>query len=298
MRLLVTGLHGFVGSTLARMVATDERLRGWTLTAPPSGFQILDQSAVHDVVGEARPDAVLHLAAQSSVAEALRDPSTTLRVNLLGTLHLLQALRQGEFDGPMVFVSSGDIYGRVSEEALPIDECRLPAPRNPYAVSKLAAEALCYQWSVTEGMRIVIARPFNHIGPGQSTQFAVPAFARQIAEIRRGTRPPFVEVGDIDVTRDFTDVRDIVLAYFALLEKGHSGERYNVCSGRERTVRSLLERLVSLAGTEVEIRPDPARMRPAEQRRAVGDPAKIRNATGWYAQTPIDESLAAILAAS
>jgi GDP-4-dehydro-6-deoxy-D-mannose reductase len=298
MRLLVTGLHGFVGSTLVRMVATDERLRGWTLTSPPSGFQILDESAVHDAVREARPDAVLHLAAQSSVAEALRDPSTTLRVNLLGTLHLLQALRQTKFDGPMVFVSSGDIYGRVPEEALPIDECRLPVPRNPYAVSKLAAEALCYQWSVTEGMRIVIARPFNHIGPGQSTQFAVPAFARQIAEIRHGTRPPFVEVGDIDVTRDFTDVRDIVLAYFALLEKGQSGERYNVCSGRERTVRSLLERLVSLAGIEVEIRPDAARMRPAEQRRAVGDPAKIRNATGWYAQTPIDESLAAILAAS
>ncbi len=127
----------------------------------------------------------------------------------------------------------------------------LPAPRNPYAVSKLAAEALCYQWTVTEGMDIVLARPFNHIGAGQSDRFVISDFARQVAQIKCGQREPVVAVGDIDVTRDFTDVGDVVQAYFALLGAGATGEAYNVCSGREQSIRSLLERLVALAGVTV-----------------------------------------------
>lgn len=294
-RLLVTGRHGFVGRTIVQLIASDPSLAGWELAPLSEQFEILEPAAVRRAVDEAAPDAVLHLAARSSVAESLRDPEGTLQVNLLGTLNLLRSLNDAGFRGPTVFVSSGDVYGMVPEDALPIGENRLPAPRNPYAVSKLAAEALCYQWSLTTGMHVVIARPFNHIGPGQSDQFAIPAFARQIVEIRNGLRPPVVTVGDIDVTRDFTDVRDIVFGYFALLDRGVSGERYNVCSGRERTVRSLLERLIELAGVEAEIVQDAARMRPAEQRRAVGDPTKIVEATGWRAQTPLDSSLASML---
>ena len=294
-RLLVTGKDGFVGSTLTRMLAIEPALADWSAAPLAPDFDILDEGASDRIVRDSKPDAVLHLAAQSSVALAFRDPAATLRINLVGTLNLLRALKQSGFSGPLVFVSSGDVYGIVPEAALPISESRLPEPRNPYAVSKIAAEVLCYQWAVTEGMRIVIARPFNHIGPGQSEHFAIPVFARQIAEIRKGLRAPVVEVGDIDVTRDFTDVRDIVHAYFALIERGSSGERYNVCSGVERTVRSLVETLIELAGVEVEIRRDPALMRPAEQRRAVGDASKLYAATGWRAQTPIRESLAAVL---
>ncbi|HVE48315.1 MAG TPA: GDP-mannose 4,6-dehydratase [Casimicrobiaceae bacterium] len=297
-RLLVTGRHGFVGSTLIRMVGNEPALATWTVAPLAEQFEILDARSVAQVVRETAPEAVLHLAARSSVAESLHDPEGTINVNLFGTLNLLRALADVGFTGPIVFVSSGDVYGRVPEDALPIDERRIPMPRNPYAVSKLAAEALCYQWFATAGLRVVIARPFNHIGPGQGEQFAMPAFARQINEIRNGGRKPVVAVGDVDVTRDFTDVRDIILAYFSLLDRGRPGETYNVCSGVERTVRSMLERLIELAQVDVEIVKDETRMRPAEHRRAVGDPAKIFEATGWRATMPLDESLAAMLDAS
>ena len=277
------------------LIASEHSLAGWELAPLSEEFEILNPAEVRRAVEAAAPDAVLHLAARSSVEESLRDPEGTLQVNLFGTLNLLRSLGDVGFRGPMVFVSSGDVYGIVPEQELPIAEHRLPAPRNPYAVSKLAAEALCYQWSVTTGMKVIVARPFNHIGPGQSDQFAISAFARQIADIRRGAREPVVAVGDIDVTRDFTDVRDMVFAYFALLERGASGELYNVCSGQERTVRSLLERLIELADVSVEVVQDAARMRPAEHRRAVGDATKIVAATGWRTRTPLDSSLVAML---
>jgi GDP-4-dehydro-6-deoxy-D-mannose reductase len=297
-RLLVTGRHGFVGGALAGMLESEPSLADWVLAPLAHDFQILDADATNHLVGNAAPHAVIHLAAQSFVPESFRDPEGTLRVNLFGTLNLLKALKAARFVGPLLFVSSGDVYGLVPEDELPISENRLPAPRNPYAVSKLAAEALCCQWAATEGMRIVVARAFNHIGPGQSDQFAIAAFAHQLADIRRGKQGPVIVVGDLEVTRDFTDVRDVIFAYFALLEKGVSGERYNVCSGIERTLRSMLDRLIEIGGIEVEIRKDPARMRAAEQRRAVGDPSKIRTTTGWQPATPLDASLAAMLNAA
>jgi len=294
-RLLVTGRHGFVGRTVTRLLASEASLAQWQLAPVSEQLELRDPNAVRALVADSAPDAVIHLAAQSSVADSLRDPAGTIEVNVLGTLHLLQALHDAKFAGSVLFVSSGDVYGRVPDSALPINERQLPAPRNPYAASKLGAEALCHQWTITTGMPVVIARPFNHIGPGQGDQFAIPAFARQIADILGGHREPVVAVGDIDVTRDFTDVRDIVFAYFALLQGGRGGECYNVCSGRERTVRSLLERLIELAGVDVRIVPDEKRMRPSEHRRAVGDATKIREATGWQPRLPLDESLSALL---
>lgn len=294
-RLLVTGRHGFVGGTLARMVATDPVLDGWQLIETPETWDLRDPLATQVTVEDAAPDAVLHLAAQSWVPDAFKDPATTLAVNVLGTLHLLQALQRTGFRGRMVFAGTGDVYGRVPDDALPVAEARLPAPRNPYSVSKLAAEALCYQWTVTEGLDIVMTRPFNHIGAGQSERFVVSDFARQVAQIKCGRRKPVVMVGDIDVTRDFTDVGDVIRAYFALLRAGATGEVYNVCSGRDRSIRSLLERLAALAGVTVSIEQEPARMRRSEQRRMRGDPDKIRRATGWLAATPLDESLTAML---
>jgi GDP-4-dehydro-6-deoxy-D-mannose reductase len=295
---LVTGGHGFVGTTLAGMLESAPELADWALAPLPSDFQILDADATHRLVAGAAPDAVIHLAAQSFVPESFRDPEGTLRVNLFGTLNLLKALKDARFAGALLFVSSGDVYGLVPEGELPISETHLPAPRNPYAVSKLAAEALCCQWAATEGMRIVVARAFNHIGPGQSDRFAIAGFAHQLADIRRGKQEPVIVTGELDVTRDFTDVRDVVSAYFALLEKGVSGERYNVCSGIERTVRSVLDRLIEIAGLDVEIRADRARTRAAEQRRTVGDAKKIHATTGWQATTPLEVSLAAMLNAA
>jgi len=294
-RLLVTGQQGFVGTTLSRMVGVERRVAGWSVIDMPDNVDLRDAAATSAMIASAAPDAVLHLAAQSWVPDALRDPAATLQINLFGTLNVLQALKKCAFRGRMIYVGTGDVYGIVPEDALPVAETRLPAPRNPYSVSKLAAEALCYQWTATEGMDIVLARPFNHIGWGQSDRFVLSDFARQIVEIRQGRRKPAVAVGDIDVTRDFTDVRDVVYAYFALFASGASGEVYNVCSGRDRSIRSLLARLAELAGVAIAIEQDQARLRKAEQRRVCGDPAKITYATGWVADTPLDESLAAML---
>ena len=168
-RLLVTGRHGIVGGTLERMVASAPALDGWQLTDAPAALDLRDTAAAAVLVGVTAPDAVLHLAAQSWVPDAVRDPDTTLQVNVLGTLHLLQALKQAGFRGRMVFVGTGDVYSHVPDDEMPIAKTRLPAPRNPYSVSKLAAETLCFQWFVTEGMEIVLARPFNHIGWGRAT---------------------------------------------------------------------------------------------------------------------------------
>jgi GDP-4-dehydro-6-deoxy-D-mannose reductase len=294
-RLLVTGRSGFVGTILSHAISADSRADDWQLVDVPDALDLTSLADAKAMVGDEAPHAVIHLAAQSFVPEAFRDPAATLRVNVLGTLNLLQALQARQFTGRLLYVSTGDVYGRVPEAALPVTESYVPLPRNPYAVSKFAAETLCRQWVITEGMDIVLARPFNHIGAGQSERFVVSDFARQIATIRRGARAPWVEVGDVDVTRDFTDARDVVRAYFALLADGSRGETYNVCSGREQSILALLLRLAQLAGVSVEIRADTGRMRKAEQRRLVGSSAKLHQATGWTATTPLDASLEAML---
>ena len=168
-------------------------------------------------------------------------------------------------------------------------------PRNPYAVSKVAAEALCYQWSQTAGFEIVMVRPFNHIGPSQSPRFAIADFARQVTEIRLGRRAPVLQVGDIDVTRDFTDVRDVVRAYGLLLERGRNGGIYNICSGREYSIRDLLQQLITLAGIDATIEQDPARLRRAEQRRMVASFEALHRDTGWQPAISVEESLQDLL---
>src|SRR5207302_554158 len=191
-----------------------------------------DRDEVLRAVKILRPRAVIHLAAHSWVPQSFKEPMETYDVNFVGTFNLLSALQKTGFHGRFLFVSSSDIYGQVSPEALPITEEHPSKPRSPYAVSKVAAEALCSQWSQTEtDIEIVVARPFVHIGPGQSDRFVISNFARQIIEIKRTRREALVEVGDIDVTRDFTDVRDVVRAYELLLARGVPGEVYNICSG-------------------------------------------------------------------
>jgi GDP-4-dehydro-6-deoxy-D-mannose reductase len=241
------------------------------------------------------PDAVIHLAGQTFVPEAFRDPARTLNINLLGTLNLLQALKARGFAGTFLYVSSGDVYGQVNEADLPITERQPPCPRNPYAVSKLSAEFLSLQWGLSESWPVLVARPFNHIGTGQKDSFVIASAARQISRIKQGLQTPQLEVGDIDVTRDFLDVGDVVSAYFALLEKGMSGQVYNICSGREQSIRSLIEQLGDLAQVDVQLIQDPARLRRADQRRVCGSHAKLAQTTGWTPEITTQQSLRAIL---
>lgn len=290
-RVLITGLSGFVGGHICQMQGAIEKTYGCTIL-PDQPFDLCDQNAVDQLIADSKPDWVIHLAAQSNVPAAFQDPELTLQINMLGTLHLLQALDRHHFKGRLLYVSSGDVYGATPEASLPIVETQLPHPGNPYAVSKVAAEALCLQWHLKCAYGILVARPFNHIGPGQRPDFVVASIAQQIVN---GGAEPSVMVGDIDVTRDFLDVRDVIRAYFVLLDKGRSGTIYNVCSGQEQLVRNLANRLACLSGKQVTLLQDPSRFRPADQRRVYGSNQRISEDTGWKPQLSLDQTLQDIL---
>ncbi len=291
-RLFITGLSGFVGQHIQSRLMLDDSV--WELLPAASPFDLTDPQSLIDLWPQL-PDAVIHLAGQTFVPEAFRDPARTFDINLLGTLNLLQALKARGFKGPFLYVSSGDVYGQVEESALPITEQQPPCPRNPYAVSKLSAEFLSLQWGLSEGWPVLVARPFNHIGTGQKDSFVIASAARQINRIKQGLQAPQLEVGDIDVTRDFLDVDDVVSAYFALLEKGTPGQVYNICSGHEQSIRSLIEQMGDLAEVELQLVQDPARMRRADQRRVCGSHQRLARTTGWTPQISIQQSLRAIL---
>lgn len=289
-KLLITGGYGFVGNTIQSSLANQTNSCGLELV-PPQAMEIRDFDGLAKLCVETQPDFIIHLAAQSFVPQSFANPRETFDINFFGTLNLLQALKKSGFKGRLLFVGSGDMYGLVAPDLLPITESFLLKPRNPYAVSKVAAEALCYQWSQTEDINIVMARPLNHIGPGQSDRFVVSGFARQIVEIKLGRREAEISVGDIDVTRDFTDVRDVVRAYIMLLSEGKSGESYNVCSGKDKSIREILEQLMILAGVQASIKQDSARFRPTEQRRVYGSYHKLLVATGWRPEISLEQSL-------
>jgi GDP-4-dehydro-6-deoxy-D-mannose reductase len=292
-RLLITGAGGFVGSSV-QAAASVGSFAGWVLVPAPTGLDLRDSARVDAWVANERVDAVLHLAAQGFVPRSFEAPQETFDINLSGTLNLLTALSKAKFSGRFIYVSSGDVYGLVSDDQLPVDENRTPEPRNPYAVSKIAAEQLVLMWHRAFGLDAVVVRPFNHIGPGQSSNFAVASFAAQIVAIERGA-PAVLETGDIDTTRDFTDVRDVVRAYEAILRSGVAGSTYVVASGHEYRMRTLIEMMCELVGVTVEIRQNPARMRPAEQRRMVASAALLKKHTGWEPTIPLRQTLNDVL---
>lgn len=293
-RLFVTGDRGFVGQALKKLVINGS-VQGWQWLDAAEPIDVTQYDKLSSVLRRLQPDVVIHLAALTFVPDSFKEPRRTFEVNFLGTLNLLSALHELDFKGRLLFVGTGDVYGRVPEELFPITESTLLKPRNPYAVSKLAAEALAYQWSQTHGMDIVLVRPFNHIGPGQHDSFVIPALARQVIEIKLKRRAPEIVAGDLEVTRDFTDVRDVARAYCAVLEQGESGEVYNICSGQEYVIHELLKRMLQLADVKVELRADPAKLRPSEQRRIVASAEKLRRQTGWRPQIAIEESLMDVL---
>ncbi len=294
-KLLVTGEEGFVGRNLRAMEQDIRSVFGWELVPAPAAYDLRDRASLDALAAATRPDGVIHLAGISFVPDAIKDPEAALQINLIGTLHLLQALKKVGFAGSFLYISSGDVYGKLEARDLPVGEDRLPRPANPYAVSKLSAELLCRQWAQVEAFRILVARPFNHVGPGQREEFVLANMARQIVRVRRGLQSPFIQVGDIDVKRDFLDVRDVVSAYLHLLDKGQSGEIYNVCSGEGRRIRDLILALQRLAGVEAELRRDAARYRPADQPEVVGSNRKLIAASAWKPAHPLDETLKTIL---
>jgi GDP-4-dehydro-6-deoxy-D-mannose reductase len=254
-----------------------------------------DPASLEAVLDAVSPDRIVHLAGQSSVHHSWIDPGGTLRTNVLGLVHLLDAVRRRSLRPDVLVVGSAEEYGPVEAGTMPITESAPLRPSSPYAVSKVAQAALARLYGPGGGMRVVLTRTFHHTGPGRGEAFAESSFARQIAEVEAGLRAPVVRVGNLDSVRDYTDVRDVVRAYWMLLERGEAGEVYNVCCGRGRRIRELLEILLARSGAKVEVRIDPERLRPADVPVLVGDPSRLKAATGWEPRISLERTLQELL---
>jgi GDP-4-dehydro-6-deoxy-D-mannose reductase len=281
--VLVTGAQGFVGRHLLAELGDD---------AVPVEADVLDPGALSAALRELHPRAVVHLAARSWVAESWREPGPVWEVNVIGTVHLLQAVREERPEARVLVVSTGEVYGRA--ERLPTPEDAEVAPVSPYAASKAAVEIAGRQAALS-GLDVVIARPFQHEGPGRDERFAVGSWAAQIAALReRGGG--VVRVGDLSARRDITDVRDVCRAYRLLLDPSTESGVYNIASGTAVAMGDVLELLIELAGVPIEIEQDSERLRPAEIPVLCGDSSKLSQATGWRPTIPLKQTLADALA--
>jgi GDP-4-dehydro-6-deoxy-D-mannose reductase len=290
MRALITGGKGFVGQWLAAHL----KECGDDVAVIDIETDVADGAALRRVMTEVAPDAVYHLAAMTHVGESWENPSQVLRVNVLGTAEILAAARTLGSSVRVLVVSSAEVYGVVTPEQLPLREDTPTNPASPYAASKLAAEAVALQAWRGFGQPVVVVRPFNHIGPGQSPNFFVPALAKRIVEARRsGARS--LPVGNLTTRRDFTDVRDVVVAYRLLIERGDSGTVYNVCSGRDVAMSEVARELLELSGAELTLETDPSLLRPVDVPVLRGSAELLTAATGWEPRIPLATTLADVL---
>ena len=304
--VLVTGAGGFVGSYLtAELLAEGASVAGTHLPSDPEPpapirwmpIDLRAREAVAKLVAELTPSAVVHLAAIAVPRQATRAPLEALRSNYLAVDHLLDALRRFAPRARLLLVSSGEVYGRRPPGAAPAREEDPTAPEGIYGATKVASERRAALAVEQDGLDVVCARPFNHTGPGRPADYAESSFARQIALAESGQSEPCVRVGNLEAIRDFCDVREVVRAYLALLGRGARGETYNVCTGRGRSIRSLLEILCARARVPISILEDPERYvaTPPDRVALVGNPTRLE-ALGWTARIPLEETLEALLA--
>jgi GDP-4-dehydro-6-deoxy-D-mannose reductase len=256
-----------------------------------------DLSSVRALLEATNPTHIVHLAAQSFVHASWRSPAETLSTNILAQVNLLEGLRGLKMSPRFLVVGSSEEYGLVEEDELPIKETNPLRPLSPYAVSKVGQDLMGYQYWKSYGLPIVRSRAFNHEGPRRGDVFVTSNFARQVAEIEAGLHDPVIHVGDLAPRRDYSDVRDIVRGYWALVERGEPGEVYNLCSGRAWTIRQVLDLLLEQARVKnIRVETDPARLRPSDVPVLEGDPSKIEKATGWKVEIPFERTLKDLLA--
>lgn len=309
MRALITGVSGFVGSHLAEHLL---QLGDWTVAGTVYGggdgnirhlrerlklyeAELSALETVQGIVEDSQPDVIFHLAAQPVPSLSRIDPWYTLENNIRLQVNVLEAITRVAPQAVTLVIGSSEEYGQVAEADLPLTELAPLRPTSPYGVSKIAQDFLGLQYHLSHGVRAIRMRPFNHIGPRQRRGFVAPDFASQIAEIEAGLRAPVMSVGQLDVARDFSDVRDIVRGYVLAAQHGIPGEVYNIGACEAHTVRELLELLLVNAKARVDVRQDPGRLRSADTPRIVGDCSKLRDQTGWEPQIPFEQTVKDVL---
>jgi GDP-4-dehydro-6-deoxy-D-mannose reductase len=302
MRALITGIGGFVGRHLmAHLQAEGDSVCGLARAADAAGLagsveaflaDLSDRAAVERVVRAAQPEAVYHLAAQSSPAESMADPWATIGNNLLAQINLFEALLSAGLRPRVLVIGSSDEYGRVEPENVPTHEDVPLRPVTPYAVSKVGQDMMGFQYFAQHGLPVVRVRPFNHTGPGHDARFVIPSFARQIAEIEAGEREPVLSVGNLDVQRDFTDARDMVRAYRLALLAGTPGDVYNLGRGRSMRIAEMVDELIAMCRVPVQTRVNPALLRASDIPRQEADTRKFTALTGWQPRIPWHTTLA------
>jgi GDP-4-dehydro-6-deoxy-D-mannose reductase len=258
-------------------------------------LDLRDPAAVNALIAETQPDHIYHLAAQALVKRSFDDPWETLETNIRSQLNVFEACLRANLQPRILVVSTGELYANATHPDRPADELTQPQPTSPYSVSKLAQELLGIQYHASRQLPVIIVRPFNQLGPGQREGFVAPDFAMQIARIEAGLQPPSMHVGNLDAQRDFTDVRDVARAKMLLMASGTPGETYNIATGRAHSIQEILDFFLSQSRVPIDVRSDPARMRPANVPLLWGDATKLRHMTGWQPEISLQQSLLDVL---
>ncbi|MFW6125764.1 MAG: GDP-mannose 4,6-dehydratase [Chloroflexota bacterium] len=332
MRALITGVTGMAGSHLAEYLLTQDDLEVYGIYRWRSRVDNLDdlkkarkvniitgglESMVHSrvdptklnlieaditdsfsmkwVIGAVKPDRIFHLAAQSYVHASWGAPAETLHTNIIGEVNLLEAVRSTEIDPVVHIAGSSEEYGLVLPEELPVKESNHLRPLSPYGVSKVTQEMLAYQYWMSYGLKTIVTRAFNHEGPRRGEVFVTSSFAKQIAEVEKELKPPVIYVGDLSSIRDWSDVRDVIKAYWLVTEKGEAGQVYNIGSGVGREVREMLDMLLSMTDAHIRLETDHARLRPSDVKVLICDYTKFRELTGWQPEIPFQKTLEDLL---
>lgn len=290
MRVLITGAGGFVGRHLTDFLRSEKRIRPYFFEG-----DIRQAGAMSRCLKKVKPDRIFHLAGLSHSGSSWKEPAEFYKTNVLGQLNLLEGLRNLKKLPRVHLALSSEEYGPLAAPCLPCMESQPLNPISPYGVSKAAQDMMGYQYFKNYGVPVVRTRAFIHVGPGQKDCFVVSNFARQIARIEAGLQPAEIRVGNLAAIRDFTDARDVVRAYWLALEKGRPGDVYNVCSGRPRSIRSVLDGLLKLSRAKVRIVPDKARIRPSDIACSYGSAAKLRKQSGWAPRICFEDTLVDIL---
>lgn len=311
MNVLITGITGFAGSHLAEFLLAKKNIKVSGIYRWRSkieniehiinkiGFyecDLRDAASTTALIRKVKPDMIFHLAAQSYVPMSWTAPSETLTTNITAQVNIFEAIRTlGMKDCRVQLACSSEEYGMVYPSETPIKETNPLRPLSPYGVSKVAQDLLGYQYYMSYGLNVIRTRAFNHTGPRRGDVFASSNFAKQIVEIEKGKRKPVIFVGNLEAIRDWTDVRDVVRGYYMILKDGKPGEVYNICSGKGYKIREMLDILLSLTDIKIEIKQDPARLRPSDVELLVGDNTKIRKAIGWKAEIPFKKTMQDLL---